>query len=172
MDSCWKQSELSATVQEAGTSKALRKWSTACGVSGPSKHDAFPRQISPLPSRPLPSPRTLPRLQVCPCWSLRKLVFQDEVPTTRCYVLSVSEDRTRAERTDLPSWFCALEGNWIQHWFYCSFHRLKIKMFIKQKPHTIWYRRVLEFCFCTAETRADVVMVEMEPVLLPRSTSP
>lgn len=57
--------------------------------------------------------------------------------------------------------------------FYCSFHRLKKKkMFIKQKPHTIWYRHFLEFCFCTAETRADVVMVEMEPALLPRSTSP
>lgn len=29
-----------------------------------------------------------------------------------------------------------------------------------------------EFCFCSAETSTDVVMVEMEPVLLPWSTSP
>lgn len=66
--------ELQGRVQEAGNSKALRS-STACGVSGPSKHGALTTQISLLPSRPLPLPRTLPWLQISPCWSLRKLVF-------------------------------------------------------------------------------------------------
>lgn len=99
-------------------------------------------------------------------------MFQDEVPTTRCYVLSVSEDRTVLREQISQVDFALWKATGYNIGLYCSFHRLKIKMFIKQKPHTIWYRRVLEFCFCTAETRADVVMVEMEPVLLPRSTSP
>lgn len=54
-----------------------------------------------------------------------------------------------------------------------STDRKKKKVVYKTKAayNLVWYH-FLEFCFCTAETRADVVMVEMEPVLLPQSTSP
>lgn len=48
-------------------------------------------------------------------------------------VLSVSEDRTRAERTDLPSWFCSLEGNWIQHWSLLQFPQTENKDVYKTK---------------------------------------
>ena len=96
--------------------------------------------------------------------------------TTRSQIVGISagkKEQPLTLRESLPSGAASLENNWIWCWSLLQFPQTKKKVVYKTKATSIWYGNIFwEFCFCTAETRADVLLVEMESSQLPQSTSP
>lgn len=117
-------SELQGRVQETGNNKILRKCSTACRVSGPSKHGPPLGKFLPCRADPCLCQETCVTTSIS-LWKPMEACASDmryQPPTALFLSIVTYQDiRTPAERTDLPSWFCSLESNWILYWSLLQF---------------------------------------------------